>query len=59
MRKPVGVKWVVCGSYRLLILLGPSQTVATLSPTLFDKRFSRGASWALSFQPVPPPDYIS
>jgi hypothetical protein len=32
-------------------------TVATLPSALFDERFSLGASWVFSFQPVLPPDY--
>jgi hypothetical protein len=32
-------------------------TVATLPSALFEERFSLGASWAFSFQPVLPPDY--
>jgi len=31
--------------------------VATLPSALFDERFSLGASWAFSVQPVLPPDY--
>jgi len=32
-------------------------TVATLPSALFNERFSLGASWVFSFQPVLPPDY--
>jgi hypothetical protein len=32
-------------------------TVATLPSALFDERFSLGASWVFSFQPVLPPDF--
>jgi hypothetical protein len=45
--------------YVLVTLFLPSRvaTVATLPSALFDERFSLGASWVFSFQPVLPPVY--
>ena len=45
--------------YLLVTLFLPRRvaTVATLPSALFNERFSLGASWVFSFQPVLPPDY--
>jgi hypothetical protein len=45
--------------YLLVTLFLPRRvaTVATLPSALFNERFSLGASWVFSSQPVLPPDY--
>jgi hypothetical protein len=57
MRRPVGVKWVVLSFRGQRFFSRRVATVATLPSALFDERFSLGASWVFSFQPVLPPDY--
>src|SRR5882724_5003289 len=56
MRRPVGVKWVL----RFFIgqgFLPASRHCRHPSIRTLGERFSLGASWAFSFQPVLPPDY--
>jgi hypothetical protein len=55
MRRPVGVKSVLSFFGWARFSLRRVATVATLPSALFDERFSLGASWAFSFQPVLPP----
>jgi len=55
MRRPVGVKLVFFLFPGTRFSLRRVATVATLPSALFSERFSLGASWAFSFQPVLPP----
>jgi hypothetical protein len=57
MRRPVGVKWVLLFFRWTRFFSGQVATVATLPSALFVERFSLGASWVFSFQPVLPPDF--
>src|ERR1700686_1735393 len=58
MRRPVGVKRVLLFfRWARLFSLCRVATVATLPSALYDERFSLGASWVFSFQPVLPPDF--
>src|SRR5216684_2792913 len=58
MRRPVGVKRVLLFCFVGQVFLSRRvATVATLPSALLDERFSLGASWVFSLQPVLPPDY--
>src|SRR5260370_16037365 len=57
MRRPVGVEWVLLFFRWTRFFCCRVATVATLPSALFIERFSLGASWVFSFQPVLPPDF--
>src|ERR1700674_5582209 len=57
MRRPVGVKRVLLVFHWTRFFSRRVATVASLPSALFMERFSLGASWVFSFQPVLPPDY--
>jgi hypothetical protein len=55
MRRPVGVKGFFVFRWTRFSLSRRVAAVATLPSALFIERFSLGASWVFSFQPVLPP----
>src|SRR5260370_10511120 len=57
MRRPVGVKWVLLFFRWTRFFCCRVATVATLPSALFIQRFSLGACWVFSFQPLLPPDF--
>jgi len=57
MRRPVGVKRVLLVFHWTRFFSRRVATVASLPSALFMERFSLGASWVFSFQPVLPPDF--
>src|ERR1700687_375827 len=57
MRRPVGCKRVLLFFRWTRFFSRRVATVATLPSALFMERFSLGASWVFSFQPVLPPDF--
>jgi hypothetical protein len=58
MRRPVGVKSILCCFLWTRVFLPPSGHCRHASIRTLDERFaSLGASWVFSFQPVLPPDY--